>query len=233
MRQWRELVEYRTALVGERTRIKNRLRQRVLVHAQERLPKGKRGWTQKVHQQLQELAKPPAVCAGNELWRGVLALELAHLDHMQAMIAAVEARLDRLGLKDRRVQLVQTLPGIGPRVGEAIVTSLDDAKRFASRREVAAYAGLVPRRFQSGQMDRQGHITKRGRPLLRKMLTQAAWQALGQDAYFAALFQRVSRGCKGRRKIAIVAVMRHLLVVAWALLRDEQPYRPGLLKAAA
>ena len=80
---------------------------------------------------------------------------------------------------------------------------------------------------------RFGHITKEGPPTVRKYLTEATWQAIRRDAYFRALFLRVSRGVKGRRKIAIVAVMRQLLVVAWAMLRDRQPYRPALLARAA
>jgi len=233
MRQWRELVEYRAALVAERTRIKNRLRQLVLIHTGRRLPTGKSGWTQTVRATLLETAKPLAGCGADELWRGLLATELEHLHRTEQLVGTVDQRLDRLGRADVRVALVRTLPGVGPRVAEAIVTSLDRAERFASRRQVAAYAGLTPRRFQSGAMDRQGHISKRGRPLLRQLLNQAAWFAMARDPYFRALFQRVTHGCKGRRKIAIVAVMRQLLVVAWAMLRDRPPYRPAMLARAA
>jgi transposase len=233
MRQWRELVEYRAALVGERTRTKNRIRQLMLVHTGRRLPAGKAGWTRAVLQMLLVQCQPLAHCPADALWRGVLRTELEHLAHTEQLVRQVEACLDRLGRADPRVRLVQTLPGVGPRVAEALVTSLDRAERFTSRRQVAAYAGLTPRRFQSGQMDRTGHISKRGRPLLRKMLTQAAWLAVARDAYFRGLFQRVSRACKDRRKLAIVAVMRQLLVVAWAMLRDGRPYRAALLARAA
>ena len=51
--------------------------------------------------------------------------------------------------------------------------------------------------------------------------------------YGTELFERVTHGCRERRKIAIVAVMRHLLVVAWAMLRDERRYRPSVLARAA
>lgn len=233
MRQWRELVEYRASLVAETTRIKNRIRQHVLVHTGRRLPAGKNGWALQVRLGLSAEAKPLRRCAPDELWRGYLDSELKHLRETELLRAALDERLNRLGRGDRRVQLLQSLPGVGPRVAEAIVTALDRAERFGSRRQVAAYAGLTPRRYQSGQMDRQGHISKRGRPLLRQLLNQAAWCAMAHDSYFRALFQRVTRGCKGRRKIAIVAVMRQLLVVAWAMLRDQQPYRPGLLARAA
>lgn len=233
MRQWRQLVEYRASLVGEQTRSKNRIRQLLLVHAGAHLPGGKLAWTLKQRQRLAELAKPLENCGASELWRGQLALELMHLHQVENLVRQVEARLDRLGRADARVQRLQTLPGVGPRVAEAIVTSLDQAERFGNRRQVAAYAGLTPRRYQSGKMDRTGRISKRGRPLLRKLLTQAAWQAVARDKQFAELFERVTHGCRERRKIAIVAVMRHMLVVAWAMLRDERRYRPSLLARAA
>jgi transposase len=233
MRQWRELVEYRQTLVAERTRVKNRIRQVVLVHAAHRPRAGKYGWSQTARAALYELARPLAECRPDELWRGLLAAELDRLTDLDARLAALEQQLDRLGQADARVVLVQTIPGCGARVAEAVVTTLDRPERFAQRRQVGAYAGLTPRRFQSGQLDRYGRISKRGRPLLRQMLNQAAWQAIRRDTYFRALFLRVSRGVKARRKIAIVAVMRQLLVVAWAMLRDHQPYRPAQLARAA
>jgi transposase len=205
----------------------------MLVHTGRRRAAGKNGWTQAVRVGLEAEAKALRVCTAPELWRGLLASELEHLRHVEQQVDEVDLRLNRLGQADARVQLVQTLPGVGPRVAEALVTSLDRAERFAHRRQVAAYGGLTPRRYQSGQMDRQGHISKRGRPLLRGLLNQAAWVAVRQAPYFRELFLRVTRGCKGRRKIAIVAVMRQLLVVAWAVLRDRQPYRPALLARAA
>ena len=233
MRQWRELVEYRQSLVNERTRAKNRIRQLLLVHREVRLRRGKEAWSQSARAEIRALARPLSECVPEELWRGLLQVELDHLTHLELLVATVDARLNKLGQADQRVRLVQTLPGVGARVAEVLVTSLDQAERFASRRQVAAYGGLTPRRFQSGQMDRQGHISKRGRPLLRKLLNQAAWQAVRRDNYFRELFLRASRGSRKRRKIAIVAVMRQLLIIAWALLRDRQPYRPaGLLQAA-
>lgn len=233
MRQWRALVEHRSALVAETTRCKNRLRQLALVYGALRLPKGKKGWTDEVRKDLVRLARPLEECGQELLWRGMVLQEWRHLEETEELVEEIEDRLDRLGRADPRVGLVRTLPGVGPRTAEVIVTSLDRAERFSSRREVAAYAGLTPRRYQSGQMDRTGRISKRGRPLLRKLLNQAAWQAVRRDAYFRELFERASRGCKGRRKIAIVAVMRQLVVVAWAMLRDGKPFEPSRLARAA
>ncbi len=226
MRQWRAMLEHRQALVEMQVSCKNRIRQILRVNADMRLPRGKNAWSMQARQTIRLQSRAMDDCEPEQLWRGMLSIELEVLEHVEQQNCKLEARLDRIGLADDRVRLLKTLPGVGARVAETIVTSLDDAKRFPSHRQVGAYAGLTPRRFQSGQMDRSGHISKRGRPLLRKMLAQAAWVAVRHSAHFREIFQRVSHGSRGRRKIAIVAVMRRLLVIAWAMLRDETRYRP-------
>ena len=79
---------------------------------------------------------------------------------------------------DERIQRVQTIPGVGRKTAEVIVTALDDVDRFDNARQVSAYIGLVPRQYQSGETDRNGRITKRGSRLLRTMLLECAWVSL-------------------------------------------------------
>ena len=225
MRQWRRLVEQRHTLVAERTRCKNRIRA-ILAQEEHRWPVGVRGWSLLRREMLRELSRPLVDCAARELWRGLLHVELQRLDQLEALVADGEAKLDGLAATDRRTRLVSTIPGVGVRTAEVIVTALDDARRFRSARQVASYAGLTPRRFQSGQMDRQGRISKRGNHLLRKVLHQAAWMAVRWNKPMRAAYLRISGDRPGRRKLAIVAVMRKILVTAWAMLRDGCVYRP-------
>ena len=122
------------------------------------------------------------------------------------------------------MRLLQTVKGVGPRVAEAVTLHLDDPHRFASGQRVSGYAGLVPKQIESGQMSRFGHITRRGPSLLRSMLVEAAWVVWRHNAWAQAFVQKVSRGSKARRKIAIVALARRLLTILWAMLRDNQPF---------
>jgi transposase len=225
MREWRRAVEHRQTLVAEVTRCKNRIRSLLLPHGH-RLPRGKSGWSLKVLDSLCALAQPLSACRPEELWRGLLQLELCRLESVLHLRRELDAKLDELARGDARTRRLVTLPGVGPRTAEVIVAVLDDARRFRSRRQVAAYAGLTPRRYQSGQMDRQGRISKRGSPLLRQVLNQAAWAAVRCNPHLREVFLRISGGRKGRRKPAIVAVMRRLLVTGWALLRDQTVYQP-------
>jgi transposase len=237
VRERRHLLEYRQALVAEQTRCKNRMRATLLMHGL-KLPEGKNGWSATGRAQLAAHTKPLAACGPEELWRGVLRTELEHLQQIEALVAAVTAKLDALAQADRRVAQLRTIPGVGPRTAEVLITVLDEPRRFASRRQVAAYGGLVPRRYQSGQMDRSGRISKRGSTLLRAVLNQAAWIAVRCNPALRAFFLRLGGGHKKRRKQAIVAVMRKLLVVMWAMLRDGTAYQasrlqPQRAKAAA
>ena len=235
MRQWRTLIAYRARLSAEGTRIKNRIRALLLREAWS-LPAGQRAWSQAFRKTLAQHAQPLSECGPSGLWRGVLGLELEHLERVETLRAEVEAQLDEQARADKRVALVRTIPGVGPRTAEAIVAAIDDPQRFANARQVGAYAGLTPRRFQSGQTDRNGRISKRGNRLLRKLLNQAAWLSLRYNPWARQTYERIRGGRADRKKIAITAVSRRLLVIAWAMLRDGRcfaPHRPARLALSA
>src|SRR5829696_5955174 len=155
----------------------------------------------------------------------MLGLALAEYGALVAQVAEVERRLDELAKADPATQLLETIPGLGRRTAEAVVAHLGDAKRFASAKQVGAFAGLVPRQYQSGETDRRGRITRRGPALLRKLLVECAWVMLRYNAWARATYQRLTRGGQSRKKQAIVALARRLLVRLWAMLRDGRPWR--------
>lgn len=230
VRELRTLLAYRRTLVAEATRCKNRIRAAWLVHTGQRLPAGKAAWSAAAQAALSAQLKPLAACAANELWRGLIQVELQHLQAVSKHRAEVEAKLDALQAADPQVARLASVPGIGPLTAQVIVAVLDQPRRFATRRQVSAYAGLTPRRFQSGQMERHGRISKRGSRLLRWALNQAAWAAVRSSAEWRGWYLRLGGGTKKRRKQAIVAVMRKLLVVAWALGRDGTLYQAERLR---
>ncbi len=176
VRQLRALLEYRRALTAGQTRCKNRIRATLLTVGR-RLPAGKTGWSRTVWAALREELRPLAECAPEELWRGLAYTELQHLTDVQARLAEVNQKLAALGRRDPAVGRLRSVPGLGLLTAQVVSAVLDRPRRFRTRRQVAAYAGLVPRRYQSGQMDRSGRISKRGSPLLRWALNQAAWEA--------------------------------------------------------
>jgi len=225
VRQWRSLIGYRSKLVDRRTAVKNSLRD-ILLRQGVKLDAGKKGWTEENRQLLRSLAKPWEEVEGQELWRGELTSELKLLEELEGLIEKAEDKLDALGQEDPRVKLLKTIPGVGARTSEALVTAFDEENRFQNRRQVGSYGGMVPRQRQSGSTDRNGRITKAGSRVLRKLLVEASWAGLRWNPWMLEIFRRVSHGSKNRRKIAIVAVARRVMIWAWAILRDRQPWRP-------
>ena len=117
-------------------------------------------------------------------------------------------------------------------MSEAVVAIIGDPHRFKNGRQVAAYAGLVPRVFQSGAMDRTGGITGAGNRYLRSILVEVSWLGLRTNPWMKQAFDQVCRGCPSRRKIAIVAVARRLLIWCWAMMRDDEDWNPKALAVA-
>ena len=158
VRQWRSLIAYRHKLVGRRTAIKNHLRS-ILDRQGRAWPAGKTGWTEEACAALAREARTAEQAGDEELWRFELHVELTALGQVQGLVDQVEARLEALAQADGRVALLRSIPGVGPRLAEVVVAVIDDPRRFQNGKQVGAYAGLVPRLFESGTMSRQGRIS--------------------------------------------------------------------------
>ena len=231
VRQWRALIAFRQQLVRRRGRMKNHIRD-LLVSEGQILPRGGKCWTQLGVAQLEAMARPLSAAGMNELWRGQLDIELRQLREVQQEVAVAEAKLDAIAALDPRIKLLRTIPGVGPRLAEAIVALLDRPERFQKASEVSAYIGMVPKELDSGETVRRGSITKHGSRLVRSLLVEVAWIGLRHNPWVRETYQRISGGKKSRKKIAIVAVGRRLLVRCWAMLRDGTSWRPPLSTAA-
>jgi transposase len=224
-RQKRRLILHRRSVVSRRTQSRNAIRS-IFSQQGVALARGGKQWTKAGVEQLRRHAKPLADCDDLlDLWRGRLQVELDLMAAADAQLKLLDRTLDALAASDDRVQLLQTIKGVGPRVAEVVVMHLDDPRRFTSAGHVAGYAGLVPRQIESGQMSRFGHITRRGPSLLRSMLVESAWVVWRHNDWARAWVAKISRGSRARRKVAIVALARRLLTILWAMLRDHQPFR--------
>jgi len=223
-RESRALISARQALVCRRVALQNRVRG-ILLGQGLPMPRGGRAWSATGLKGLDQLARPLADCAATELWRGLLHSALAEYRQVLTLIDDMEAQLDAIAAADAGAQLLSSVPGVGPRTAEAVAAHLGDARRFATGKQVSAYAGLVPKQYQSGETDRRGHITKRGPAVLRKLLVECAWCCLRYNAWARALYLRLTHGGKTRKKPAVVALARRLLVRLWAMLRDGATWR--------
>lgn len=225
MRQWRALISYRQQLVQRRTRIKNHIRS-LLEREALALPRGKQCWTGEGLAELEKWARPLVKTGLEDLWRGELGLELEGLKQVMEQLRQLERKLDQLGKADERVGRLRTIPGVGARLSEAVVALIDDPARLQRGKNVGPYVGMTPKQHQSGETNRLGRITRHGSKVVRSLLVEASWVGLRHNPYLRAIYERVKRGSKTRRRIAIVAVARRLLIWCWAILRDGTSWRP-------
>jgi transposase len=232
VRQKRSLIQYRHKLVRRRTQSKNTIRA-ILDKQGLAMPKGKNGWTQACLEWLNEQSLALDNVSIEDMWRGQLWMELKMLESISEAVKEVEHKLDDLGKSDEQIKRLKTIAGVGPRLAEAIVAFLDEPQRFASGKQVGSYAGLTPKQYQSGQMDRQGSISCQGNKLLRHLLVEISWISLRYNPWARQTYQRLLRGSPSRKNIAIVGLARKLLVRCWAMLRDEQPWHNEIISEAA
>jgi transposase len=175
----------------------------------------------------------PATASSVPLLADTLALCQRQETVLRLELQRVEAALVGRTQSIEAIGRLRTVPGIGLVAAATLYAWVGDVSRFPNAKALAAYAGLVPSVRQSGGAAHYGAITKQGAQALRATLVQAAHVLLsrcrGAEAVpLQAIGTRI-RTSRGRRKIAIVAVARHLLRVAYYMLRDGTPYDPQRL----
>jgi len=143
--------------------------------------------------------------------------------------AALDRRLIGSVQADVTCRRLMTMPGVGPLTAVAYVAALEKPDTFKRSRAVGAWLGLTPRRFQSGEVDYDGHISRRGDRQLRALLYEAA----------AVLLTRVRKESALRRsglmlwkrlgfKRAATALARRMAVVLHAMWKSGTPFNPTL-----
>jgi Transposase IS116/IS110/IS902 family len=153
-----------------------------------------------------------------------------------SLARARAAMLDRIKELDRQVltaaranttaRLFMSVPGVGPITALSVASAFDDASRFKRSSSAGAYLGLTPRRYESGEMNRNGGISKHGNKMTRKHLYEAATTMLTRTTRFCSL---KAWGLWLAKKVgfkkARVGVARKLAVVLHAMWKTNTPFR--------
>lgn len=152
------------------------------------------------------------------------------IKQLTAQIKTVDRRIAELAKLYPPVAVVRQIHGVGPVTSLAFVLCIFDHARFRDSRDVAAYFGLVPAKYQSGDRDPQLGITKTGNRFVRRLLVQCAQYILGPnrpDCDLRRYGERIAaRGGKGAKKRAVIAVARKLAVVMHHLWKTGEVYQP-------
>lgn len=210
----RALAARRTALVGSRTAIRNRIHSvlaaRLIVE-----PAGEpfsAGWLKWLH-------SVPLDAAG----RAAIDSDLRLLESLRAEMTAIEHMIDCDSYADPRVLLLMTLPGVDCTVAHTLIAVLGDIDRFPTPEKAAGYLGLGLRVRQSADKSYSGPITKAGSSQGRWMLVQAAQSVGRHPGPLGAFFRKLAR--RKNRNVAVVATARKLVTIAWHMLKNNEPYR--------
>jgi len=140
-----------------------------------------------------------------------------------AKIKEIDKEIKKQAIKDKTIDMMyQTASGIGPTSARVLSNELGNLQQFKNERQLFSYIGLTPSEHSSGEHTRQGHITKQGKPIVRKILVQAAWVAIRHDKELQSIYERIA--VKSGAKRAIVAIARRLIGRIRACFRTGEIY---------
>lgn len=222
VRELRELVRHRAALVRMQTRLKNRIR---ALLAKRNLKLGARSLMSRVARR--ELAALP-LAAGP---RRELDQSLAVVDHLAQPIRELDAEIRSRAGKSPEAKLLMSLPGVAYYRALLILGEIGDVRRFPSARKLTSFAGLVPTTRSSGGRTYHGSLSKEGSAWLRWAMIQAAMHAVRKPGPLQRFYRKQVRR-KGK-KIARVAAARKLLKQVYWVLKNHEPYDAMLRRLEA
>ncbi len=214
--QFRGLMTHRTGLMTHRSRIKNRIQS--LLARWLLKPPCKVLWTKAGMIWLKSVL--PTLPTHEQL---ALESDLRQLEQVDKELVLLDQKLASAAQDDLRVQLLMTLPGVNYAVALGLLAALGDISRFRDGDHAASYVGMVPSTRQSANHCYHGHITKAGNGNTRWLLTQAAQHVGRHPGPLGAFFRRLAK--RKNRNVAITATARKLVLVAFLMLKNNEPYR--------
>ena len=173
-----------------------------------------------------------ALLAGEPELLAAATPSLTIIDALTEQVTALDKEIETL-CEERYPETarLREIRGVGPLTTLCFVLVVGGPERFAKSRQVGAYLGFVPKRDQSGGLDKQLRISKAGNAHLRRLLVGSAQYILGpfgEDCDLRAQgLKLASRGGRGAKKKAVIATARKLAVVMHTLWQSGESYRPN------
>ena len=158
------------------------------------------------------------------------------LDHLNTQIKRTEElirqHINQHPTLKQQSELLDSIPGIAETTAALLLSEITDIQQYRSARQVAAYAGLVPRERQSGTSIRGlTRLSKIGNARLRRALYFPAITALRCSAFFQTWAEGLRQ--RGKCKMSVIcAVMRKLVHLAYGVLKNGKPFNPEWAKSA-
>ena len=225
----RSLIRLRNSIVKDTTREKNRIKSLLRFHGIEIPDQFTRhsigNWSKRFLQWLGE------VDMSTEYGRKTLDLHIEQFVRLRQMLlqeTRVIRQLSRSEPFAEPLRLLMTVPGIGITTGITLLTEIDNASRFKSAEQLAAYIGLIPMCHSSGEKEGIGDITVRKHAILRCYLVEAAWIAIRKDPAMTMAYEEYKKRMNGNK--AIVKIARKLVNRIFFVLKRKTEYVPGVVE---
>lgn len=221
---YRALTRLRDSFCSEKTRlacqIKSLLHLHGLIEADEE-KKISEKWIQKISKYETTPTVKYAIEQYVNMWRT-----------FNEKLKEIDRKIKQQALEDKETDgIYQSAPGVGTITARILANELGDLQQFDNERQLFSYIGFTPSEHSSGEHVRQGHITKQGKPILRRVLVQAAWIAIRRDSELRFVFERIASKAGGKR--AIIAIARRLIGRIRACFRTGTLYETHEMERAA
>lgn len=216
--QVREIIRLRDTLVSKRTATINQFKAILVKNS---LDLDFEGYEKKIIEGFLESEMIP------DLVRPALLVHAQKMHLYTEQIKLMERQAEEVALSENYksiYQRIRSVPGIGAVAGKVLLFEIGDFKRFKNERKIAAYCGLTPAEYSSGDRVVRGRITGQGQEYLRRLLIQASWQAIKVDEGINEFYERMVKNT-GNKKKAIVAVARKLLCIVLSVVKQERFYQ--------
>jgi transposase len=153
---------------------------------------------------------------------------LKMIEELNPKIAEADKELEAIAEQDPTCKLLMTAPGVGPVTAVRYAAAIDEVARFRDAHGVESYLGLIPGENSSGDAKkrRMKGITKAGPPRVRWALTQAAWTAMRCCKHDPMVEWARQIEARRGKKVAVMALVRKLAGVLFAMWRDGKAYDP-------
>jgi len=215
----RELVRTRRQILEHRSDVLRQIKSKLLFHGIKIPFSSNRTWTNKYVNWLKGL-----IFESKQL-RIAFDYLIELCEYLTAQLIRISKRVVELSRSDKyskKVQLLKSVPGIGTLVAIEMLVELQDVERFSNADKLAAYIGLTPSEYSTGQYVRQGRITRCGNKRVRTCAVEACWILITRDALMRKKYDRLKR-MKGAKR-AIIAIARNLMVRIRRILLNNEPY---------
>ena len=224
----RYLLRVRSSLVRDMTKNKNRIKATLYYFG---IPYPERFENKSSHWSKNFLLWLKEVQFSQTSGRQALDNLIRAVEDQRKLLLSVTRQIKQLAETEKYasdVKLLKTVPGIGLVMAMHFLTEIEDINRFKNTDHFASYVGIVPDCHDSGEVKKNGKISFRGQPLLKKGIVESSWTAIRNDRALARAYKTYISRMDGNK--AIIRIARKLLNRIYFVLKNKKEYVVNVVK---